>query len=468
MPDQDDGADPWRLLGDELAERRRSAGYTQERFAACEEIHYGRSTIANVETGRQRVSRDFWHACDIVLKTGGLLVAKYERINDERTAQRLHEIETIALSRTAGGARPEASVRATARPGQRAAPRRPRHSEGAVPSAVLSGIAAPARPLHAASATASEGAGRVRQAIADPARYADARFVDAFRVQLETAKALDGGYGAASALATAKGVIDVVESVAPDVPEKVRGDVLVLGAEAAEFVGWLFRDLADRGQAGYWYDRAMEYAQLCGDMSWQGFVLLRKSQMAYESRSAHRVRLFARAALEGPWQLSARFYAEALLQVARGDLMLGQSVDLEDAVEQARDASAGEHLTLREASCWIEAREPERAAGLYETGLASDGLSLRDAGYFQARQSMALAQAQAPDLAAERAYAALTAAARTGSRRTHRAVVATRAALTPWQDRDSVAALDDALTAYESSIRRQLESPGPATPGSAD
>ncbi|WP_433294433.1 helix-turn-helix domain-containing protein [Actinoplanes sp. CA-030573] len=454
MPDQDSGADPWRLLGEELAERRSSAGYTQRRFAAREEIHYGRSTIANVERGRQRVSRDFWHACDIALKTGGVLVNKYERINAELTAQRLHEIDTIASSHTTD-ARPRASLPPTARPGPRTA--RP---EEATSSVAFSGIAA--------SASAVEGADRIRQAMADPARYADAGFVGAFRVQLETAKALDGRYGAASALATAKGVIDVVESVAPDVPEKVRGDVLVLGAEAAEFVGWLFRDLADPVQAGYWYDRAMEYAQLCGDLSWQGFVLLRKSQMAYESRSANRVRLFARAAIDGPWQLSARFYAEALLQVARGDLMLGQRVDLGTAVEQARDASAGEDLTLREASCWIEAQEPERAAQLYEAGLTSDGLSLRDAGYFQARQAVALAHAQAPDLAAERAYDALTAAARTGSRRTHRAVVATRAALAPWKKRDSVAALDDALTAYESSSRRPLESPGPATAGFAD
>jgi hypothetical protein len=467
MPDQDDGPDPWRLLGEELAERRRSAGYTQRRFAAREEIHYGRSTIANVETGRQRVSRDFWHACDIVLKTGGVLVSKNERISAELTSQRLHEIDAIASSRT-GGPSPGASPRAMVGPGQRTVRRHLRRPEGTAPSAALSGITSPAGRLHAAAELASDGADRVRQAMADPARYADARFVDAFRGQLETAKALDGRYGAASALATAKGVIDVVESVAPDVPEKVQGDVLVLGAEAAEFVGWLFRDLADPVQAGYWYDRAMEYAQLCGDMSWQGFVLLRKSQMAYESRSARRVQLLARAAIEGPWQLSARFYSEALLQVARGDLMVGQSIDLEDAVERARDASAGEDLTLREASCWIEAKEPERAARLYEAGFEADGLSVRDAGYFQARQAFALAQAQVPDRAAERAYEALTASARTGSRRTHRAVVATRAALRPWRRRDSVAALDDALTAYESSIRQPLESPGPATPGFAD
>lgn len=459
MPDQNDGAGPWRLLGEELAERRSSAGYTQQRFAARQEIHYGRSTIANVETGRQRVSRDFWHACDIVLNTGGVLVSKYERINAACSAQLLHELAASAPSSTTD-ARSGSPLPVATGSGQQPVPQRSRRLGGAFSSAASSGSAA--------SGPALDVADRVRRAMAKPARYADARFVDAFRVQLETAKALDGRYGAALALATAKGILDVTESVVSEVPETVRGEVLVLGAEAAEFVGWLFRDLADPAQAGYWYDRAMEYAQLCGDLSWQGFVLLRKSQMAYESRSAHRVGLFARAAIEGPWRLSSRFYAEALLQVARGDLMLGQRVDLEATAEYARDASAGEDLTLREASCWLEAQEPERAAELYEAGLMADGLSLRDAGYFQARQAVALAQAQAPDLAAERAYEALTAAARTGSRRTHRAVVATRAALAPWQRRDSVAALDDALSAYESSSQRPLGSPGPATAGFAD
>lgn len=465
MPDHDDGPDRWRLLGEELAERRRSAGFTQERFAAQELIHYGRSTIANVERGRQRVSRDFWNACDTLLGTGGVLVRKYEQINQELTAQRLHEIDATA-SRQVLRSEPRTAVPGNVQTQLLAGPHGYRRRADATAPATLSGVAGPAGSVRVAPA--SEWVDRVRHGMANPARYADARFVNAFRVQLEAAKCLDGQYGAAAALATAKGVIDVVESVVPEVADQVRGDVLALGAEAAEFVGWLFRDLADPAQAGYWYHRAMEYAQLCGDMSWQGFVLLRKSQMAYESRSAHRVRLFARAAIDGPWRLPAKFYAEALLQVARGDLMVGKRVDLEDAVEQARDASGGEDLTLREASCWIEAREPGRAAQLYQAGLAMNGLSLRDAGYFQARQAFALAQAQAPDLAAERAFEALTASSRTGSRRTHRAVVASRAALTPWQKRDSVAALDDALTAYESSNSRQLGSPGPATPGFAD
>jgi hypothetical protein len=101
---------------------------------------------------------------------------------------------------------------------------------------------------------------------------------------------------------------------------------------------------------------------------------------------------------------------------------------------------------LREASCWIEAGKPEHAAELYETALAATSISVRDMGYYRSRQAVALAQAAEPDLAAQRAGEALSTAARTGSRRTQRVVQETRTALVPWQSRDSVAALNNALS----------------------
>jgi hypothetical protein len=313
-----------------------------------------------------------------------------------------------------------------------------------------------------------EWADQVRRGVSNPAGDAKSDFLGVLRLQLETAKMLDGRYGAAAALATANGVIDVVESVTPDVSEGMRDDVLALGAEAAEFVGWLFRDLADIKQARYWYDRAMEYAQMCGDFSMQGFVLLRKSQMAYESRSGHHVRRLAQAAIEGPWQLPPRFYAEALLQSARGDLMVGQAVDLEEVVNRAREAAGGDDLTLREASCWIEANNPERAVQLYEDGLTAGGISVRDVGYYRSRQAIALAQVEEPDLAAEGAQVALSASVGTGSLRTERTVRETRTMLTPWESRESVVALDNALNRVQSPNQRQLGSLVPAIPDSAD
>jgi transcriptional regulator with XRE-family HTH domain len=65
-----------RALGRDLAARRQAAGLTQEELAP--RTLYGRSTVANVEVGRQQVSRDFWARCDIWLGAAGLLVDAFD------------------------------------------------------------------------------------------------------------------------------------------------------------------------------------------------------------------------------------------------------------------------------------------------------------------------------------------------------------------------------------------------------
>jgi hypothetical protein len=287
---------------------------------------------------------------------------------------------------------------------------------------------------------------RVRRAVEDPSRHADRVVIDTFRLQLETAKVIDGTYGAAAALSTARGVVDLIESIAPSAPEAVRNSALSLGAEAGEFIGWLFRDLAVTESARFWYDRAMEYAQMCGDKAMQGFVLLRKSQMAYESGAGHRVHMFASAAIDGSWQLHPRVRAEALLQVTRGKLMMGQPVQMKSAMEQANEVAFGYDLKLREASCWIEAGHPDRAANLYDEGLNAQGISVRDQAYFRARQAIALAHSAQPDLAAQHAVHALSASQKTGSIRTKNAVEVAHRALSPWHSRSDVAALGALLS----------------------
>jgi len=78
VPDADAVAEARRALGRRLAERRWAAGYTQEAFAPL--TGYGRSTLANVETGRQHVPRDFWQRCDQALATAGTFAAAFDDI----------------------------------------------------------------------------------------------------------------------------------------------------------------------------------------------------------------------------------------------------------------------------------------------------------------------------------------------------------------------------------------------------
>jgi hypothetical protein len=76
-----------RALGKRLAAYRRAAGYNQAEFAPL--TGYGRSTIANVETGRQRVPRDFWQRCDTALDTGDVLADEADSIEAAERERRL-------------------------------------------------------------------------------------------------------------------------------------------------------------------------------------------------------------------------------------------------------------------------------------------------------------------------------------------------------------------------------------------
>jgi hypothetical protein len=74
----DDVRERRKALGRRLRLFREAAKYTQHEFAPL--TLYGRSTIANVETGGQRAQREFWQRCDELLDTGGVLTADYDEV----------------------------------------------------------------------------------------------------------------------------------------------------------------------------------------------------------------------------------------------------------------------------------------------------------------------------------------------------------------------------------------------------
>jgi DNA-binding XRE family transcriptional regulator len=75
-----------RALGRQLADFRQAAGYGQEELAPL--VHYSRSSLANVEVGRQKGSAQFWQTCDTVLATGGLLLAAFHDLQALTRQQR--------------------------------------------------------------------------------------------------------------------------------------------------------------------------------------------------------------------------------------------------------------------------------------------------------------------------------------------------------------------------------------------
>jgi hypothetical protein len=100
-------------LGSQLSSLRQAAGYTQRAFASLIP-GYSRSTLANVEVGRQQVGRSFWERCDAVLDTGGILAVGWEELETatrerrERTAKEAEGARraTLQASRTAPASAP--------------------------------------------------------------------------------------------------------------------------------------------------------------------------------------------------------------------------------------------------------------------------------------------------------------------------------------------------------------------------
>jgi DNA-binding XRE family transcriptional regulator len=88
--DQDPISGARRTLGSRLATFRHAADCSQAEFAPL--VHCSRSSLANVEVGRQKGTHAFWKLCDEVLQTGGVLATDFVGI-----------AEPVKLDETSGG-----------------------------------------------------------------------------------------------------------------------------------------------------------------------------------------------------------------------------------------------------------------------------------------------------------------------------------------------------------------------------
>jgi len=305
----------------------------------------------------------------------------------------------------------------------------------------------------------------LRMALADVSRYLDSSIVGSFNQQLDASMADDGTNGPTRTLPAVLGVVGLVEQYSREVRPDVRRELLRVGARGAEFAGFLYRDIYRPDLALYWRDRATEWALEAGDWAMQGYILLKKSQSAWDDRDALRMLTLAQAAQNGPWSLPPLVRAEASQQEARGLAMTSEPGDavsrkLDEAHELFASVSEedrqpeklGSHysanlLTMQSAICYCEAGQPARAAELYASCLEREHFSYRDRGYFLSLQAGALALAGDPDDATVTATKALTVARKTNSKRTTQELMRVRTLLTPWQSRPAVRDFAGFLTA---------------------
>jgi transcriptional regulator with XRE-family HTH domain len=301
-------------------------------------------------------------------------------------------------------------------------------------------------------------------ALQDARRFVDHDVVSYFRRLLDACAQADGLNGAVPTLPRVLGILGAIETCAGEVEWPVLTELLSVAARGAEFAGWLNRDAHDARHARVWYGRATEFAQEANDTAMQGYVLLKKSQMAYDERDARHVLSLAQAAQYGPWTLSNSVRAEVTQQEARGLAMVGEPLfvverkldkarclvgeaDGADVHTQLGSPYTQDTLILRDASCYIEAGKPHHAASLYQQVLAGDVLSRRDRGYFLARLTFSLALSGEPDEAARTGLKAAQLAIATQSQRTRRELMRSVVTLRPWENRPGPRALREVVQA---------------------
>ncbi|MFE3178000.1 multiprotein-bridging factor 1 family protein [Amycolatopsis sp. NPDC059090] len=316
-------------------------------------------------------------------------------------------------------------------------------------------------PVAALPALGIGSAEHVARALENPRRYMDKTVTHYFRRQLDQYKYEDGERGPAKTLPMTLGVLDIIDRIAREATADDQRDLLQIGSEGAEFAGWLYRDRRQMEDSLYWHDRAMEWAQAAGDSTMQGYILLKKAQVAYDERDPRRMLILTRAVRKGPWSLPQRLQAEAAQQEARAEAMLGASADqvnrkLDVAWKLLADAGPAESplgahfnatlLNMQTAICYTEAGEPRRSVELYEKTLKETQFSRRDYGFFLSLMANSLALSGEPDQAAKTGLVSAHRAAETNSRRTREELRRVVGVLKPWHNRPDVRELREALS----------------------
>ena len=318
-----------------LADRRKAAGYSQERLA--EAIRVEPSTVERWERGETEPQP--WFRPKLARALG---------ISNQALGDLLGE---SAASETAAAAGP------TCEHGE--APHRDDLFNQSMADAAF-----PALDLdelqHLAAALTNAG------------RYLDSDVVSSFKRQLDICATDDGAHGPARTLPVVLGVVAAIERNARLVKPDVRRALLAVGAQGAEFVGWLYRqwpcikvlcepstcaNLLQEPSKGslrqghwalprcpaaapvcasaHWRDRAIEWAQEADEWPMQGYVLLKKSQAAWDGRDGLRMLTLAQAAHNGPWELPPLVRAEVAQQEARGLAMIGEAGSVDAKLDEA-------------------------------------------------------------------------------------------------------------------------------------
>ena len=361
-----------RALGEELAAYRRAAGYTQDGLAKL--TGYSRSTIANVETGRQHAPRDLWERADAELRAGGVLASGYD------------DVEAVARRELRAAARHASTARRTraARDQQAGSPGLLAPSLGAVSSPPASDVLpgdVHSNGLHDVSRLRS-----VRQHL----------------------KAIDNAHGGGAALPMATWYME--HEVAPLLDER-RGhpasrSLIEVVAQFQHDLGWAAYDAGQQELATTHFTSALRLAHSVGDRALGARILAAMSHQALYLGHVQQAIDFAQAARSSSRhpaisRATAMLAAmEACAHAAAGDARSSQRA-LDEAANALTSAISGEPepdwLDFDEGGYWGHAARAYRDLGQFRKAgqYAAKSVGLCLAGHSRTRAQRNAIQATA-------------------------------------------------------------------------
>ena len=358
MSESDRIADARRALGRRLAAHRQAAGYNQVQFAPL--TGYGRSTVANVETGRQKVARDFWLRCDRALGTGGDFVAGFDEIEAMVRRERQAAEQQAQARREARIRNWQAAGRAAAVYADDPAPELPAPVwADALVTVRLDAIALwghDLRPRGDDQASAPGTAALRWLVAADDEPFVredgwrrigerDVRRLHLVRAQLKTIDNAHGG-GAAFPMAVAYLRREVAPLFDGRYSDATGRALLEATAEINLDVGWMAYDAGDHRLARRYLIQALRMAHAGGNRLVGGRVLAALSHQALHLRQVRLAVDLARAARAGTEHVATPKAAamiaamEACAHAAHHDerLCTAALIAAEDALSRARSA----------------------------------------------------------------------------------------------------------------------------------
>ncbi|MEA2618839.1 MAG: hypothetical protein QOE72_4622 [Chloroflexota bacterium] len=266
-------------------------------------------------------------------------------------------------------------------------------------------------------------------------------------------------FGPALLLSTVDAHLGLVQHLLAVATGYERSELLSVGARYAEFASWLNQDSGNAPAAGYWADRAMDWAHEVDDALMVSYVLMRKSSQAATQRDAGRTIGLARVAQHSD-RLTPRVRAVAAQQEAHGHALAGDEVACQRKLDEAFQLSAADRtvegparycipqfVEIQRATCWMELGRPERAVDLFEAELLRlPAVHRRDRGVYLSRLACAHATTGNPDGAAVNARQALEIVGTTGSDRIRKELHQLQPRLARWRELPAVAEVYDVMS----------------------